>query len=211
MLSDLQRRVREILAGLPEAETFALAGGAALIVTGVVDRLTNDLDYFTPHPQTVGDLSDAVQAALSDAGLTVTVIRSSESYVQLQVSTGDETTNIDLATDYRMMEARITEEGFVLVVDELAADKVLALEARGAPRDYIDFAALCDRFGVAEMCELAGGKDVGFDRARLAERLARFFELPPRVFRLDDSDYEGLRVSIEAALADLEEAISQRE
>ena len=30
---------------------FALAGGAALIVTGIVARPTNDLDFFAPHPQ----------------------------------------------------------------------------------------------------------------------------------------------------------------
>lgn len=36
MLSPLQERVAEIIAGLKEAEGFALAGGAALIVRGDV-------------------------------------------------------------------------------------------------------------------------------------------------------------------------------
>ena len=46
MLSPLQEQVAEIIAGLKEAEGFALAGGAALIVRGDVRRQTRDLDFF---------------------------------------------------------------------------------------------------------------------------------------------------------------------
>lgn len=38
VLSDLQRQVAELIAGLPEAQGFALAGGAALIARGDVVR-----------------------------------------------------------------------------------------------------------------------------------------------------------------------------
>lgn len=48
MLTDLQQAVAKLLAGLPEADGFAMAGGAALIVRGDVDRLTRDLDFFAP-------------------------------------------------------------------------------------------------------------------------------------------------------------------
>ncbi len=50
MLSDLQLRVARIIAGLVEAEDFALAGGAALIVRGGVERATRDLDFFGTVP-----------------------------------------------------------------------------------------------------------------------------------------------------------------
>lgn len=46
MLSPLQEQVAAIIAGLAEAEGFALAGGAALIVRGDVERQTRDLDFF---------------------------------------------------------------------------------------------------------------------------------------------------------------------
>ena len=46
MLSPLQDRVAHIVAELAEAEDFALAGGAALIIRGDVDRRTRDLDFF---------------------------------------------------------------------------------------------------------------------------------------------------------------------
>ena len=118
------------------------------------------------------------------------------------------TGNIDLASDYRLMDARATEAGFVLDVEELAADKVLALEARGVPRDYIDFAALNGRFSVEQMCELAVQKDTGFDPARLAGMLRRFFDLTPRVFGLDDDEHTELENAITAALGDLERVIA---
>ena len=49
--SEPPHQVRRVVARLPESGVFALAGGAALIVTGIVARPTNDLDFFAPHPQ----------------------------------------------------------------------------------------------------------------------------------------------------------------
>lgn len=204
MLSDIQQTVRRIVAQLPEAERFALAGGAALIVSGVVDRLTKDLDYFTAYPNPVGPLAEAARTALEDAGLHVSTIRASDTYTQLRVSSGDDTTNIDFASDYRLMAATPTDAGFVLDVQELAADKALALEARGVPRDYVDFAALNRRYSVDQMCQLAARKDTGFDPTRLAGRLRRFSELAPRVFRLGHEEYTELAAAITAALGDLD-------
>ncbi|MCQ3809790.1 MAG: nucleotidyl transferase AbiEii/AbiGii toxin family protein [Acidimicrobiia bacterium] len=211
MLSDIQQAVRRIVAQLPEAERFALAGGAALIVSGVIDRLTKDLDFFTPYPNPVGGLAEAIQTALEDAGLAVVVVRASDTYAQLQVSSGGDTTNIDLASDHRMMDATPTETGYVLDVQELAADKVLALEARGVPRDYFDFAALSRWYSIDQMCQLAGQKDTGFDVDRLAGRLRRFSELAPEVFGLADEEYADLGAAITGALGDLEHLIAAQE
>lgn len=45
-LSPFQRRVADVLFGLPEADGYALAGGAALILRRVIIRETADLDAF---------------------------------------------------------------------------------------------------------------------------------------------------------------------
>ena len=45
MLTALQHRLRQLVDEIPEAGNVALAGGGALIVLGVVDRFTTDLDY----------------------------------------------------------------------------------------------------------------------------------------------------------------------
>lgn len=67
MLSPLQLRVAEIVAGLSEADGFALAGGGALIVRGEVERQTRDLDFFGLSPESVDQLLPAVEAALTEA------------------------------------------------------------------------------------------------------------------------------------------------
>lgn len=61
MLSELQQRVARIVAGLADADDFVLAGGAALILHGMVERSTRDLDEFAtasdadfPDPQNAG-------------------------------------------------------------------------------------------------------------------------------------------------------------
>ncbi len=56
MLSPLQERLRRLVAQLPDTDTVALAGGAALIVRGIVDRATRDLDFFATSPEEVDRL-----------------------------------------------------------------------------------------------------------------------------------------------------------
>ena len=58
------------MAKLPEAgTTVALAGGRVLIVTGIVQRPTEDLDFSAPHPQPVAPV---LEAKLLAEGLRVT-------------------------------------------------------------------------------------------------------------------------------------------
>ena len=45
MLTPLQHRIARLVASLPEAEGFALAGAGALVIHGYIDRQTRDLDY----------------------------------------------------------------------------------------------------------------------------------------------------------------------
>ena len=47
-LTALQRRIRRIVGELPPGTGLAIAGGGALIVSGVIDRPTTDLDFFAP-------------------------------------------------------------------------------------------------------------------------------------------------------------------
>ena len=104
MLTDLQRRVRSIVAGLPEGAAVALAGGGALIVTGVRPG-TDDLDFFAAHPQPVAPMLDAFETGLREAGLRVTRLRASDTYARLLIESDSDATHVDLATDYRMMPA----------------------------------------------------------------------------------------------------------
>ena len=102
-----------------------------------------------------------------------------------------------------------TGDGPVLAEAELAADKVLALEARGAPRDYIDFSALAERFSIKELCDLAAQKDLGFRPENLARTLDRFNQLEPQVFGMGPDSYSYLKQAIHSSCGQLDEMIAQ--
>ncbi len=204
MLSELQRGVARTVAELPEARGFALAGGAALVVHGLTDRATNDLDYFTTAPGDIPALHGALHAALVQAGLGVSVLRSTETFVRLTVSDGGNETLIDLAWDARLRPAVITDLGVVLDKEELAADKVLALFGRGEPRDFLDVYALSQRLGLDRLIDLAQQKDAGFNRERLAESLGRIDRLDRADFGLDVTSYRRLRAWVSRTRASLE-------
>ncbi|WP_419554569.1 nucleotidyl transferase AbiEii/AbiGii toxin family protein [Candidatus Poriferisodalis sp.] len=204
MLTDLQGQIRRILTGLAECDEFALAGGAAIIVSGIADRPTNDLDFFTPHPKTVEALLHAAQTALEHAGLEVTRLAEGATFARLRVGGPDEATFVDLASDARILPARSTDTGFVLAEAELAADKVLALAGRGESRDFIDFRGLLNRFDIDQLCQLAGEKDPGFAPEQLAAVLEYFDRIPRAEFADYTDDYDGLRDCVHAARQSLE-------
>ena len=184
--------MRGVVAGLPEGAAVALAGGAALIVTGVVRRGTEDLDFFAPHPQPVGPILHALEVALTAVGLRVTRLQDSETHARLMIESDSDVTRVDLATDFRLMPALRTAEGAILADRELAADKTLALTGRAEPRDYIDFQALAQRFTLAELCNLAAAKDAGFTPSLLADALDYIDERDRDTFNLDDEAHREL-------------------
>lgn len=96
VLSELQQRVALIFAGLSEAEPFVLAGGAALIVRGDVDRLTRDLDFFGLGPGDVDRVVPVFEAAVRAAGMTVERRQSAPGFARLVVSHAGEQTEVDV-------------------------------------------------------------------------------------------------------------------
>lgn len=111
MLTGLQERVWRILAALPEASGFALAGGAALIMTGIVDRISKDPDIFGKYPATVTGFAEAAVQALNSQGLTATLERREPTYVRLDVTNGADATLVDLASDVRQRPVVATPRG----------------------------------------------------------------------------------------------------
>ncbi len=99
MLSPLQQRVAGLIAGLPEAEGFALAGGAALIVHGAIDRSTRDLDFFGLEPDAVNRLAPAAERALEEDGLSVERVLDSPGFVRFLVVGHDGRTEVDLGSE----------------------------------------------------------------------------------------------------------------
>jgi hypothetical protein len=193
VLSPLQEQIAEIVAGLDEAEGFALAGGAALIVRGDVRRQTRDLDFFGLTGDAVDRLVPAVDRALSAAGFVVRHAQVSPGFARLSVAEGEESTEVDLAADARLFPAEPGPFAPTLTGEELAVDKVLALFGRAEARDFADLMALEPRYGLDRLCTLAAEKDLGFEAALFAEMLGRFDRLRRDEFELDDAEFERLR------------------
>jgi hypothetical protein len=180
MLSALQRTVLAALDRLDTSASFALAGGAALIVHGVVNRTTKDLDLFTEESRHVAAVHEELTIELVERGLDVTIVSASTTFVRLEVHDpgSGERIEVDLGVDVRTTAPVITEVGRVLSVDELAADKMLALFGRAELRDFLDVADLLRRFPKERLVEFATDKDAGFALARFAEALAALHRFP---------------------------------
>lgn len=197
MLSPLQEQVARIIAGLEEAEGFALAGGAALIARGDIQRQTRDLDFFGLTVDAVDRLVPAVDRALREAGLVVHHIQVNPGFARLIVEGGDDRTELDLAADARLFPAEPGRPAPMLRGEELAVDKVLAVFGRAEARDFVDLMAVEPRYGLERLCRLAAEKDRGFTPRMFAEMLAGFRRLRREEFELDDAGYEQLGRDVE--------------
>lgn len=195
MLTPLQTRIAELVAGLPEARSFALAGAGGLLVRGLIDRSTRDLDYFTVpgEEETVKALRDALERALDSAGIDHRRRRDLPTFVRIEVSDGEDVCEVDLAVDYRALPTEQSRYGPTLAVEELAASKVLALFDRAEARDFLDLAELTEQFELQPLFALAAEKDTGFDKALFLEALAAFDRFTPEDFGLDDDEYDRLQ------------------
>ncbi len=196
MLSLLQLRVARIVAGLAEADGFALAGGGALIVRGVTDRRTRDLDFFGPSPDAVDQLVPAVERALADDGLFAERLRVAPGFARLAIFFDGERTELDLGADARLFPPEPGEPAPTLTRLELAVDKVLAIFGRAEARDFSDLMALCESYPLERVFVLAREKDRGFEVKYFVEMLNRFQRLRREEFDLDDDGYERLRQTV---------------
>ena len=223
MLTPFQQDLARTISRLPEAEGFALAGGAALIIHGIIDRRTRDLDWFTTRADPVQGLAAAVERRLAEKGVATQRLRSHEGFVRLQASDASDVCEIDVAFDARIREPQHTDIAPTLALEELAADKTLAMLTRMEARDYLDVAALEERFGWQRLLQLAAEKDTGFAEQMgwpqllepetegghrqhvqvLLDALRHFYRIDRANFDVSKDDYERVRAQIATWCDDL--------
>ncbi len=173
MLTRAQRQVGRIVLELVQEYGSVLAGGAAMNEAELIDRPTNDLDFFTNNLKVeLSEITKQVITALVDAGVEVTVMRSSPQFVKLLVNAGRRNTfELDFGFDAFQWQPVMGTIGPRLADKELAVNKVLAAFGRVARRDLMDLQALDKRFEWEDLFSGAKEKDPGFDLGILAEML----------------------------------------
>ncbi len=143
-LDPAQTQIATLLFSLPEAGGYALAGGAALLATGTIDRPTRDLDAFiaatpTQPPGDVTTLAVALAETLENNGWTVTIVRCHQTFHRLNATRHDDSVEIDLAVDSpRLFPTTIIDGIPLLDPRDLAARKILAILDRSEGRDFTD-------------------------------------------------------------------------
>lgn len=187
-----QRAVARVLFALPAAHGYALAGGSALLVSGVIDRLTRDVDAFVaaqpgPAPGDVRLLVDELVPALEHAGWTVDTVRLHETFARLVATKGGSTVDIDLAVDSPPLFPVDQVDGMpVLAPQDLAARKVLAILDRAEGRDFSDLRALADRFTRHDCIAWALALDAGVTSKAVADAFDKLTRLRDHEIPADD-------------------------
>jgi hypothetical protein len=186
ILSDFQTDFLRLFAGLPDQEHFYLTGGTALAEYYLGHRLSYDLDLFTSEADLILPFSYQVEKTAQSAGLQVVVVRRFASFVEFQISRGDDQLKIDLALDsaFRFAPVEASETG-VAVNDfqDIQTDKTLAFFGRAEPRDAIDLYFLLQRTSFEDLAKLARQKDPGFDLYWFAVALNRVAKFPDEIER----------------------------
>jgi Nucleotidyl transferase AbiEii toxin, Type IV TA system len=193
-INDLQRQVAVIALRAAARHGFALAGGNALIVHGIIDRPTDDVDLFSDQETGVAAAAQAVQDALREAGFQADRLDSPGDLEDLFDGMGEglaewiitaptgQQTMLQMAYFDRNHGPVTMDVGPVLDLEDLAAWKTIALVSRAEPRDYADVAACLDHYTVDQLISLAKRLDPGLDSRDFADAGRRLDRLPDRIF-----------------------------
>lgn len=169
ILTALQKKILLNFSKLPDQEGFYLTGGTALSAFFLQHRRSNDLDFFTNLEQLILPITQKVETFLKNEGFNVERLRGLHSFVELSVSSGDESTVIHFALDspFRFEQPVSFEEIPGLRVDsfiDIATNKLLALFGRAELRDFLDiYFILQERLNKIGLIEKSAQKDPGFD------------------------------------------------
>lgn len=184
-LTLLQKKTLKIFSRVNRDGNFYFTGGTALAVCYLHHRESEDLDFFTGDAVSLAPTAREFENQLRAAGLGVQVERRQVTFVRFLI--GNEL-KVDLALDasFRLkppVQLNIDDvEIPVDSLDDIAANKMLALFGRAEPRDFVDVYFLSkEYFDFMEMVQMAAKKDTGFDLYWLAAAMqeAEKIELLP--------------------------------
>ena len=188
-----QEEVARVFFALPEARSFLLAGGLALLAHGMSFRPTEVMDAFTSQPADVSRASQAFQAAAAIQAWQVEILRSADTFVRLHVR-GTEALIVDIALDSPPgLPASMSFLGPTFAPDELAARKLLALFGRAMPRDFVDVYRVTRERTTSDLMNLARSIDPGLNDHLLSVALNQLTRYTDDQLLIDRSEVDALR------------------
>jgi Nucleotidyl transferase AbiEii toxin, Type IV TA system len=191
---DLHGKIAAIALAVAARHGFALGGGNALLVHGIVNRLTEDVDLFTDQEDGVAHAADSVEAALCSAGFTAERQDKTggladifegmgEQMAEWLLTTADnQQTKLQMAYIERHNPPVQRAVGPVLDLEDVVGSKVCALAGRVATRDYIDTAAAMRHFTVEQLIGYARRLDPGLTDRDFADAGRRLDDLDDGLF-----------------------------
>lgn len=172
-LTDFQVEVSQLFFSLPASDGFLLAGGGALLASGLSVRSTRDLDFFGERGRAnVKEMRRQFLIAANAKGWKCNVIQSSESFVRIHLNEKEEVI-VDIAIDVAARHTPVvTIVGPTFSSEELAGRKLLALYDRAEARDFVDVFVLCQIFGKDLVMARAAEIEGRLERSSLAEMMS---------------------------------------
>lgn len=182
VMDDEQRHVLRVASSVLPAHGFELAGGTALAAAYLGHRRSEDLDLFTGEKDISLGLRD-FRAALDQAGFRVDAEPHQTGRTFARLFVGTRSVKVELACDspFHIRASTTVLEGMpVRSLEDLAADKVLALFGRAAARDFVDvYQLLRTHFDWGDLLALARQKDPGFDHEWFVRALQQVDRVAP--------------------------------
>jgi predicted nucleotidyltransferase component of viral defense system len=194
-LSGFQQEIARLFFSLQSSQGFVLAGGGALLASGLSNRPTQDLDFFGSPGQVsvspaLGQFLDAIQQqnweyellSNTDDFARVRIIGSTELIVDLA---------IDVAPRFPIAQ---TPVGPVFSPLELAGRKLLALFDRAEARDFVDVYVLSKKFGNQKIFDAAAQIEVSLNKEILARMMIALERFSDDELPIDLSEVRAFRV-----------------
>lgn len=183
IITNLQKKILLLFSKLPDKEAFYLTGGTALSAFFLKHRRSNDLDFFTHVEELILPFGQKLEESLKKEGLKVERLRGFRSFMELSVSSENDSTVIHFALDspFRFEQPSDLKEIPGIKIDNLidiATNKLLALFGRAELKDFLDvYFLIKERYAKDELIEKSAQKDPGFDLYWLGVAMERINEV----------------------------------
>ena len=193
-----QIEVARMFFSLTASDGFLLAGGGALLASGLTSRPTKDLDFFGEKGRV--DVDDVREQFLKEAearGWKCEVLQSDAFFVRLHVKGTDEVL-IDIATDVAAQyPSQFSILGPTFNHEELAGRKLLALFDRAEARDFADVFVLAQHFGKELLLVRASEIEISLNTDVLAQMMRSVARYSDAELPIDESLLKDLRFFFE--------------